>query len=111
MDNHTSKRSRRKFVQSGVAVAFGLPVIASLTRMASAAELPRLDLNDPTAKALKYVHDATTVDEATRGGADRICASCRFYTGEAGPEWGPCTLFPGKSVNANGWCASWIARG
>ena len=25
-------------------------------------------------------------------------------------EWRPCSLFPGKAVNANGWCASWTLK-
>lgn len=104
------KKSRRAFVRSGVAVAFTMPILGSIPRLAAAAEMPKVDVNDPQAKALQYVHDATTVDAAKRGGADRICASCRFYTAAAGSAWGPCTLFPGKSVSSKGWCASWVAK-
>jgi hypothetical protein len=25
-------------------------------------------------------------------------------------EWRPCQIFPGKAVNANGWCSSWMHR-
>ena len=79
------------------------------TRTSAAGELPRLDEADRSAKALSYVHDASRIEAATRGGAERICRTCRFYT-DADAAWGPCTLFPGKAVKANGWCKGWVAR-
>ena len=34
--------------------------------------------------------------------------NCKFYGG--GEPRGSCTLFPGKSVNAKGWCASHLMK-
>ena len=103
--------SRRSFVKKSV-VSVGALTAAGLLGpgAAQAEDLPHVDENDSTAKALKYAHDAGQVDAATRGGDDRICGNCQFYTGEAGSEWGPCTLFPGKAVNANGWCSAWAKK-
>ncbi|KAB2900014.1 MAG: High potential iron-sulfur protein, partial [Dokdonella sp.] len=33
------------------------------------------------------------------------CANCKFFTAGSG-EYGPCQLFPGKSVHAKGWCSA-----
>lgn len=88
-----------------------LPVAGgTLLRAAGAADMPHVDTNDPTAKALQYTEDAASVDAAKRGGADRHCGNCRFYTGAAGDEYGPCSIFPGKSVHAQGWCTAWATR-
>jgi hypothetical protein len=75
--------------------------------------LPRLDPNDPQAKSLNYVHDASTVDSAKfpQYSAGKVCSNCALYTGKAGPEWGPCSIFPGKQVNANGWCSVYAPKG
>lgn len=108
MNKRKGRLSRRRFATIGmVAGLMPIPLVMG-TRRASAGELPRLDEADRSAKALSYVHDAARVDAATRGGAERICRTCRFYT-DATATWGPCTLFPGKAVNAEGWCRGWVA--
>ena len=108
MDSNNTNHSRRRFVKATVAGTFGLPLIIASHR-SIAADLPRLEESDGTAKALAYVHDATTVSGETRGGADRFCSNCRFYTG-GDSDWGPCGLFPGKAVSARGWCRGWVAK-
>ncbi|MDP5191762.1 high-potential iron-sulfur protein [Rheinheimera baltica] len=30
--------------------------------------------------------------------------------GNAGEAWRPCGVFPGKLVNAEGWCAAWAKK-
>jgi hypothetical protein len=79
-------------------------------------------LDDPTAKALGYVHDAETVDvakwptRASTDGVNKLCSNCNLIVGEsksvAGEEgkWIGCQLFPGKLVNENGWCSAWVAK-
>lgn len=103
--------SRRQFVKTcfvslGAVTSGGLLGVST----SQAEELPHVDENDPTAKALKYVHDATQVDAGMRGGDGRNCANCQLYTGADGSDWGPCSLFPGKAVNANGWCSAWAQK-
>ena len=100
--------TRRRFTAVGATAWLMTTPLAVGMRSSSADELPRLDESDSTAKALNYVHDATRIEVATRGGQDRICRTCRFYT-DAQASWGPCTLFPGKAVNADGWCKGWVA--
>jgi hypothetical protein len=90
-------------------------------------ELVVLDENAPDAQALAYTHDASEVDpdQHPRYEAGQVCANCSLYlpelgaevqagTGqdpaEAAPGWGGCTLFPGRLVNAAGWCSAWVPR-
>lgn len=103
-DKHSA--SRRRVMLGLAAGALSLPVVFR----AQAADLPKLTLDDPAAQALKYVEDASTLAAGARGGDDRNCASCNFYTAPDQPEWGPCTLFPGKAVSASGWCSGWVKR-
>lgn len=80
--------------------------------MAFAEDLPHVTDDDPMAKALKYVADATTVerpDKAGTPGDQQTCANCQFLVGDDG-EWRACQLFPGKSVHINGWCINWTLK-
>jgi hypothetical protein len=87
--------------ESGEAVADAAP-----------GELPPVELDDPTAQALGYKHDADNVDAQRYPDRDPAhrCSNCILYTGDAGDQWGPCSLFPGRVVNANGWCSSYTPR-
>lgn len=105
-----SKIARRKFIQlSAVAVAGAL---ASPGRKVFAEDLPQLTEDDPMASAMKYTHDASTVDAATRANpaADQTCANCALIQGNDGDVWRPCQIFPGKAVNADGWCSVWAPK-
>jgi len=107
----TKNSSRRGFLQilgAAGALALGAAQEREAWAQGAAAELPHLSPADPTAKALGYVEDASKVDKTKfptlKPGAR--CSNCNFYQGAAGKAFGPCQLFPGKSVNAAGWCAS-----
>lgn len=105
-----SKIARRKFIQLSAAAAAG--VIVSPARKASAEDMPQLTEDDPMAVAMKYTHDASTVDAASRANpaADQNCANCALIQGEDGAEWRPCQIFPGKVVAAAGWCSVWAPK-
>lgn len=79
---------------------------------APAGPLPRLEETDPTAVALGYRHDVANVDTAKSPTfkAGQACSSCLQYQGAGGDAWGGCGLFPGKLVNADGWCRGFVAR-
>lgn len=101
---------RRKFIQlSAVAAATGLP---ALSRVSYASDLPQLSEDDAMAKSMKYTHDASTVDAATRPNpaVDQTCDNCALVQGNDGDAWRPCQIFPGKAVNAKGWCAVWAPK-
>ena len=74
---------------------------------------PKVDEKDSTAAALGYVSDARRVDAKANPQfkAGSSCSNCSWYQGKAGdPAGGPCTFFPGKNVDANGWCRMWNKR-
>ena len=85
--------TRRKFL----AATGGLALIPLISRPLMAAE--KVPLDDPTAKALKYVEDASQasgrIDKMGVAGADQLCSNCYFYT-VPDDEWGPCILFQNR---------------
>ena len=102
--------ARRKFIQLSAVAAAGC--LAHTSRSARADELPQLEEGDPMAGAMKYTHDAASVDPATRNNpaADQNCANCALVQGNDGDDWRPCQIFPGKSVAAAGWCSVWAPK-
>ena len=86
----------------GVSVALTASPLLAFGNRLTAAEVPKVDPDEPQAKALSYVHQSPL--------AERNCANCRLYTGSADTAWGPCAIFPGKQVAAAGWCSAWVAR-
>ena len=77
----------------------------------SEVELATLSEDDPSAKALGYVEDATTVDAAKypRYEAGQACSNCALYAGGDAAE-GACSIFPGKAVKATGWCSVYAPK-
>ncbi|MGO4700210.1 high-potential iron-sulfur protein [Dyella sp. 2RAB6] len=104
MSNDKELESRRQFLKIAGGTVAAAAMIGSLPRVARAADLPHVSPDDPTAKALGYVEDAGASKDAKRKAGD-ACSNCQFYSGGAS-GYGPCQLFPGKSVNAKGWCVS-----
>jgi hypothetical protein len=75
-------------------------------RGGAAGAVPLVDAKDPMAKAVKYAEDFSKVADAKGNN----CMNCGFYkkaANENGKEVGTCTIFAGKHVLANAWCASW----
>jgi high potential iron-sulfur protein len=103
-----SFESRRRFLKIAAGTATAVVVLGGLPKRASAGDLPHLGGTDPTARALGYVEDATTAKNAMYKAGD-TCANCKFYNGPA-DGYGPCELFPGKGVNAKGWCSSYTRK-
>ncbi|MDX1515346.1 MAG: high-potential iron-sulfur protein [Woeseiaceae bacterium] len=105
-----SKIARRRFLQLSAAATAGCLLQAK--RDAVAQDMPKLALDDPMAQAMKYVHDAGEVDPAARANPapEQNCANCALIQGNDGDEWRPCQIFPGKLVNANGWCSVWAPK-
>jgi High potential iron-sulfur protein len=107
--------SRRQLLSltlvTGGALTVGmLAAGADESKSAPGAGPAKVDEKDSTAKALGYISDANRVDRAAsptyQAGAS--CSTCSWYQGKPGdPAGGPCTFFPGKNVDANGWCRMW----
>ncbi len=79
---------------------------------AASGGMPRLAEDDPQAKSLAYVHEATSLDSTKqpRYQPGQVCANCALYQGKAGDEWGGCSIFPGKHVKASGWCSVYAPK-
>lgn len=92
--------NRRDFLKLSGTSLIGL-TLGGVALRANAQE--KLATDDPTAVALKYVHKSEVE------GAQ--CDNCMYVQGEAGAEWRPCAIFPGKVVNAKGWCSAWLKKG
>jgi hypothetical protein len=103
----TFDKSRRQLLKNVALGALLIPVAVAPLETARAADLPLVGADDPTAKALKYVPDASKAADAKPGSS---CATCSLYQGAAGSAQGGCLLFPGKAVKAAGWCASWTLK-
>jgi len=101
---------RRGFlkISSLVAAAVAMGVRAVI----SAAQGAQLDEKDATAQSLGYKHDATKADKAKfpKFAAGQTCANCQLFQAKPGEAWGPCPIFPGKVVNAKGWCSAYIKK-
>lgn len=108
MSDRLFDKKRRSVLKLAASTAVAVPVATLLSRgTAWAGELPQVDENDPQAKALQYVHDASDAGEKRKDG--QFCKSCNLIQSTSG-EWRGCSIFPGKAVNENGWCAAWVGR-
>lgn len=85
----------------------------AMTDPAAPADLPRLEPDNPQARALGYTHDASEVDAAAypRYAAGQACENCALFQGQPGEEWAGCSIFVGRAVNAKGWCSAYVAKG
>jgi hypothetical protein len=126
IDDHTES-SRRTFIKLG-AVGIAVAPFASLltSSIAHAKRKPEehipagnaaLPEDDPQAKALHYVEDATTAKSGRKEG--QFCQNCQLYSGAPDQAWGPCAIFSYRKhpdthtpylVAAQGWCDSWGPR-
>lgn len=109
-DYNTLKKTRRELLKKLGVVLTSIPALSLLgvSQSLKAGDLPHVSEDDATAKSLKYVHDATKASE--RSNAEAICKNCTLYSGSIDSEWGPCSIFPSKVVNASGWCTAWVKK-
>jgi hypothetical protein len=100
--------SRRAFIENGAI----LIATASVSSVAWSASAQVLTESDPTAVALGYKANASTVDRTKfpQYAAGQSCSSCALYQGAAGSSSGPCPIYGGKLVSSTGWCASYTKK-
>lgn len=79
---------------------------------ANSAAMPKLSVDDPQAKSLAYVEDTATIDSARqpRFQAGQACSNCALFQKKDDPDWGGCSIFPGKLVKAAGWCSVYAPK-
>ena len=119
MSDKPVSKSRRDAVKMMLGTAAAIPVINLVgvgSVRAQDAPANAVTADDPTAMALHYHQDATQADRAAaaRPGKppeEQHCANCQFMLADQGEgDWKGCSLFPGKLININGWCASWTLK-
>jgi hypothetical protein len=103
------KISRRALVKGGLIAGALVPAIGLIGNRAEAAGLPELDPNDPTAKALGFVTDASKTSDPLHK-AGQKCSTCAQYQGKASDPTAGCNIFAGHSVPAAGWCKVWAQK-
>ena len=93
---------------AGTILAVGAPAAAPVNDAA----LPHVTATDPVVVALAYRESAKTVDATKFPNykPGQQCSNCLQLTGKAGDAWRPCNLFPGKLVNAGGWCKVYVKK-
>ena len=107
MSHHVTDNSRRRFIKlTAIGLAAAPFANTLLSGVATAAEA--IAETDPLAAAMKYKADAA--QSTDRKDATAHCANCALYTGKAGEATGPCSIFQGKLVTANGWCTAWAKK-
>jgi hypothetical protein len=102
---------RRTLLKGALLGVAAVPVTAILGR-ANAAAGP-VDPNEPQAKSLGYVTDASKVDPKANPNfkPGQHCGNC--LQAPVGKESGgmvPCNIFAGRPVNVNGWCKVYVKR-
>ena len=110
MSENTINKGRRSALKAIVGGLAAIPVVSFVGT--AHAEAPRVSETDPAAVGLKYKHDATQAARTDKGPdkADtQLCSNCQFIQADSG-EWRGCTMFPGKLVAENGWCAAWAKK-
>jgi len=96
---------RRRFLIQAALATVALPIAMRLIPEAGAAGLTRLPLDNPQAKALGYVEDASTTKHPSYKPGS-MCSGCQFFTAATGA----CSLFAGFSVSPKGWCSAWAKK-
>ena len=104
------KIHRRDVLKGALIGVAAVPVTAILGR-AEAAAGP-VDPNEPQAKSLGYVKDATKVDAKANPNfkPGQLCSNCLQATGKPGDAAVPCNIFAQRLVNAKGWCKVYVKR-
>jgi hypothetical protein len=105
------KISRRAMVKGGLLAGALVPALGFIANTAVADVTP-LDPNDPMAKGLGFVTDATKVSAAANATykAGQKCGTCAQFQGKAGDATGGCNIFAGHSVPQGGWCKVWAQK-
>ncbi len=104
--------SRRDLMKGALLASALVPALGLIGKNSQAAGLTPLDPNDPAAKALSFVTDASKVDASANPTfkAGQSCATCAQYQGKPTDATAGCNIFAGHSVPAGGWCKVWVPR-
>ncbi len=110
----SNKLGRRQFLDISTKASCGAFLLGAIPIQLLAQD--KVSESEPLAQAMGYVEDASRVDTAKfpkragEAGAKQFCNNCALYAGEAGSEFGPCSIFQNRLVAGQGWCNAWVAK-
>lgn len=106
-----SKIARRTLLKGAFASLAAIPVLGFSTQALAAPAA--VDPNDPQAKGLGFVMDASKVDAKANPTfkAGQKCQTCALYQGKPADAAGACAIFGGKNVPSSGWCRAYAKKG
>lgn len=109
MSQSQPDKNRRKALKVALSSVAVIPLSSLLLQSrARAADMPPVSEDDPAAKGLGYVHDASKSTDPKRK-ANQFCKNCNLVRSDS-DAWRQCAIFPGKGVNENGWCTAWVLK-
>jgi hypothetical protein len=104
--------TRRTFIKT--TAKLGLIPLLPVSMLSLGDDAKKITTDDPAAKALRYIEDATQAARSDKMGvtaADQLCSNCQFYTvSTSDAALGPCMLFQNRLVVGAGWCAGWVPK-
>jgi hypothetical protein len=103
--------ARRTLLKGALLGAAAVPMTALLGRAEAAAG--KVDPNEPQAKSLGYVEDASKVDVKANPNfkPGQACANClQAPTYKPGMAEVPCNIFGQRNVSAKGWCKVYVKK-
>lgn len=109
----SDRKIQRRDLLKGALIGVATVPVSALLGRAQAAPAANVDPNEPQAKSLGYVIDATTVDAKANPNykPGQHCANClQVPAGKEGGTDIPCNIFAGRLVKANGWCKVYVKR-
>lgn len=111
MTESLSVHARRRFIKLATAGVVVMPIGGMLVMRRALAQAT-VSEDDEVAQQLGYHEDASAVDAAEWPAYQdgQHCANCQLYEGAEGDATGPCQIFGGDLVTAEGWCSAWIER-
>ena len=102
-------KNRRTVLKLALSSVAAVPLGSLLLpQQARGQDLPPVAEDDPAAKGLGYVHDASKTTDPKHK-PDQFCKNCNLVRSDSG-QWRHCAIFPGKSVDENGWCTAWVRK-
>ena len=101
---------RRDFLKRALTSAAVIPALGGTG--ARADSLTPLDPADPTAQALGFSVDASKVAASANPTlkSGHHCGVCAQYQGRPADKSAGCSIYPGHSVPAKGWCRAFVQR-
>lgn len=106
-----TKFTRREILQVAALTPVAITGCATVQEPELPNKLPTVRAEDPVARALLYYPSSGDVPAdhplAKTHKPEQKCADCVHARGKDGDDPRRCPMFPGRLINADGWCSVW----